>query len=116
MGVKSSPSFLGSGREGGEFGAFCFYARVEFGLVRGPGEALAEEEVLVGDFHFLEEVFRPGKFTARQDKRGEIAHPALDALGGGVPVIHADGLAEIGVFCGGDHAVGEVTTSWSAVL
>ena len=112
----------GSGRERGRYGegfqfrALGLYAAVEFGLVGGPVESLAEKEVLVGDFDFLEEVFRPGEFAIRQDKRGEIAHPALDALGGRVPVIHADGLADVSVFCGGGHAVGEVTTSWSAAL
>jgi hypothetical protein len=105
-----------SGREGFQFGALGFDAGVEFGLVGGPVESLAEKEVFVGDFDFLEEVFRPGEFAIRQDKRGEIAHPALDALGGRVPVVHADRLTDVGVFAGGDHAVGEVTTSWSAAL
>lgn len=108
----------GSGREGFQFGALGFDAGVEFGLVGGPVEPLAEKEVFVGDLSLFKHILRAWQFAGvGGEERGEIAQPPLTAHGGGVPVIHPAGLAQVSVFCGGDgHAVGEVTTSWSAAL
>lgn len=106
-----------SGREGFQFRALGLYAGVEFGLVGGPVKPLAKEEVFVGDLHLFKHILRAWQFAGvGGEERREIAQPPLGAHGGGVPIIDPAGLAEVGVFCGGDHAVGEVTMSWSAAL
>lgn len=122
--MSNAPRRSGSGRERGryaegfQFGALGFDAGVEFGFVGGPVEPLAEKEVLVGDFHFLNHILRAGHLAGvGGEKRGEITESPLRAHSGRVPVVDTARLADVGVFCGGDgHAVGEVTTSWSAAL